>query len=543
VRRLAEGLGRLRRPRGVLAALAALSDPGARHLFEGDGRARALVDRQGRLLRANPALAGLLGAGAAARATLDDLFAPEPAAAIQAALAGTGAAPTIASGIAPMFADSRHDDGSVVTLRLAMALVREPDGQVSGAVLTLEDARPSTEALASEVQARKLQAIGALAGGVAHDFNNLLQAIAGAAEALSEPPQTAPTGAAQASPPAAEEVAVIREASRRGAALVRQLLAFSRQQTLMPRVVAVNRAVSDLAPLLRRSLGERVRLQLVLEEPERAVRVDPGQLDQVLVNLAVNARDAMPDGGTLTLRTRRRTLLAPRRTATETIPPGRYVGIEVQDTGTGIPPDVLPRIFEPFFTTRPGGGTGLGLSTVVGIVRQSGGFLEVETAPGQGSLFRILLPRSGEPPAPSASASAPPGVPAPATTGIVLLVEDEDAVRRLAERALRRRGWQVLSADSAEAALALLTPGQRLACVVTDMVMPGMDGAALVVELRQRLAQPDLPAIIASGYAEVPRHDAIGTAATAFLPKPYALRDLTDRVAVLALGDPAVAPA
>jgi two-component system cell cycle sensor histidine kinase/response regulator CckA len=313
----------------------------------------------------------------------------------------------------------------------------------------------------------------------------------------------------------------------------------------MPRVVAVNRAVSDLAPLLRRSLGERVRLQLMLEEPERAVRVDPGQLDQVLVNLAVNARDAMPDGGTLTLRTRRRTLLAPRRTGTETIPPGRYVSIEVQDTGTGIPPDILPRIFEPFFTTRPSGGTGLGLSTVVGIVRQSGGFLEVETAPGQGSLFRILLPRSGEAPAPAIPPAAAPvqATPTLAARGTVLLVEDEDAVRRLAERALQRRGWHVLSADCGEAALALLVPGQALACVVTDMVMPGMDGAALVMELRHRLARPDLPAIIASGYAEVLRHDAIGTAATAFLPKPYALRDLTDRVAALAAGDPAVAPA
>ena len=537
MRRLAAGLGRLRGARRstgevlgttVLGALAELADPAARQLFEGDARARAVVDAQGRILRANPAVAQLLGPGAAGRATLAELFTAQCVLAVQSAL-GRGVEP-----VAQLFVQARHDDGTAIDLRLSLAPVREADGQARGAVLTLDDARPSAEALASEVQARKLQAIGALAGGVAHDFNNLLQAIAGAAEAL--------TDRAGLPDPAREEVAVILQGSRRGAALVRQLLAFSRQQTLQPRIVAVNRAAADLAPLLRRSLGERVRLELVLEEPGRAVRVDPGQLDQVLVNLAVNARDAMPAGGTLTLRTRRLALLAPRQGSTETIPPGRYVVIEVQDTGTGIPPEVLPRIFEPFYTSRPGTGTGLGLSTVMGIVRQSGGFLEVETAAGQGTTFRILLPRSQEAVPPPPEPPPLPAVTAPAS-GTILLVEDEDPIRRLAERALLRRGWQVLAADSAEAALDLLPPGTPVACLITDMVMPGMDGAALVLELRRRLGRPDLPAIIVSGYADLPRHEAIGAAATAFLPKPYALRELTDCVAALVSGEAAVAPA
>jgi len=253
----------------------------------------------------------------------------------------------------------------------------------------------------------------------------------------------------------------------------------------------------------------------------------------VLVNLSINARDAMPNGGTLILRTGRRTLLAAHPGGVETIPAGRYVMLEVQDTGTGIAPEALPRIFEPFFTTRHDRGSGLGLSTVLGIVRQSAGFLEVETTPGQGSVFRILLPRSA---APKAAAPALPDAvaPSPAEGGVVLLVEDEDAIRRLAQRALERQGWRVLAADCGEAALALLTPDSALCCVVTDMIMPGIDGATLAQQVRARLGRPALPAIIVSGYAEVPLHDAIGASATAFLPKPYSMRDLAARVAALA---------
>ena len=549
LRRLAKLDGARQPP--ALRALIACDDPAARLLFEGDGRPRAVVDRGLRLLRGNAALDCLLSANPA-RKTLADLFAPEAAVlavqTVEAAMtravaphAGTTALGHLATPghiatldhIATL---GRHTDGMPRAMGLTIAPVREADGTVSGAVLTLE---PTGTSHTNEVHARKLQAVGALAGGVAHDFNNLLQAIIGAAESLAERPSLAASER--------EDVSLILDGARRGADLVRQLLAFSAQQTLQPRMVAVNQAVTDLAPLLRRSLGKRVRLELALQDPDRVVHVDPGQLDQVLVNLAVNARDAMPDGGTLTLRTARLTLLAPRTGGLATIPRGRYVAIEVHDTGTGIPAAILPRIFEPFFTTRRERGTGLGLSTVLGIIHQSRGFLEVASTPGHGTLFRILLPRSQEPAIavttnpgtapPDIAPHVPPGLPAissHATRGIVLLVEDEDAVRRLAQRALERHGWRVLSADCAEAALDLIAPDSPIACIVTDMIMPGIDGAALARAVREKLARPTLPAIIVSGYAEVPLHDAIAAAATAFLPKPYAMKQLAARVAALA---------
>jgi two-component system cell cycle sensor histidine kinase/response regulator CckA len=312
---------------------------------------------------------------------------------------------------------------------------------------------------------------------------------------------------------------------------VRQLLAFGRQQTLQSRVLAINEVMTDVAGLLRRVLGEKIRLALELEQPGRAVRADRTQLDQVLVNLAVNARDAMPDGGTLTLRSDHLLLLEPMPLGADTVPPGRYVVIEVGDTGAGIAPDILPRIFEPFFTTkREQGGTGLGLATVHGIVRQSGGYLAAESAPGRGTRMRIFLPRweeSGDRTAePASPRQRTAEVPAPHAGRCVLLVEDEDPVRRLAERALARQGWCVLAADSGEAALALLdgAPPGELAAIVTDMVMPGMDGNALVRVVRERLQNPALPAIMVSGYAEATLREDLKTVATTFLPKPYSLK-------------------
>jgi len=382
-------------------------------------------------------------------------------------------------------------------------------------------------------QSQKLQAVGQLAGGIAHDFNNLLTAILGTAEAILERADTS-----------AETAADLREMCRaidRGAALVRHLLAFSRQQTLQPRVVTVNAAVEDAAALLRRLLGERVALVLALEQPGRAVLIDPGQLDQVLINLAVNARDAMPEGGTLTLATGHATLYAPRPAATATIPPGRYVTIIVTDTGTGIPPDILPRIFEPFFTTRrTRGGSGLGLSTVLGIVRQSSGFLEVESTPGCGTRIILYLPRHRETAARPATArrsgdASPPAAAAVAGAGrIVLVVEDEALVRRTLARALIRAGWRVLAAESGEAALALLhLPKVRAESqpivVITDVVMPGMDGVALVRALRE--IWPGLPAVLVSGYADQPLREALAATDIAYLSKPYEFIELLAAVA------------
>ena len=272
------------------------------------------------------------------------------------------------------------------TVEVSAVTLREADETVSGAILQLTDISAQKRLEAQLAQSQKLQAVGQLAGGIAHDFNNLLQAIIGAAdEALARGLPEAET---------IEDLEQIRTSAGRGAALVRQLLAFGRQQTLQPRAVSINEAVENLTGLLRRLLGSTIRLELELEHPGRTVRVDPTQLDQVLVNLAVNARDAMGDGGQLTLRTGHITLYRALIRGEETIPPGRYVMVEVQDTGTGIPPEVLPRIFDPFFTTRrERGGSGLGLSTVHGIIRQSDGFLAVDSLLGKGTRIRIYLPR------------------------------------------------------------------------------------------------------------------------------------------------------
>ena len=284
---------------------------------------------------------------------------------------------------------SCRDPAAAPVVALSMAPLRESDGEISGLLLRLTDVSVEKRLEAELAQLQKLQAVGQLAGGIAHDFNNLLTAIGAAADSVLERDNC--------SRATLDDMRQIRQSADRGAALVRQLLAFGRRQPLLPAVVAVNAAVRNLSDMLGRLLGERIRLQLELEEPGRSVRVDPTQLDQVLVNLAVNARDAMPAGGTLTLRTGHLTLYGPRQVGSETMPPGRYVAISVEDTGEGIPPAILPQVFEPFFTTRRDrGGSGLGLSTVLGIVRQSGGFVTVESAVGQGTCVRFWLPRHEE---------------------------------------------------------------------------------------------------------------------------------------------------
>jgi two-component system cell cycle sensor histidine kinase/response regulator CckA len=272
-------------------------------------------------------------------------------------------------------------------------------------------------------------------------------------------------------------------------------------------------------------------LVLALEQPGRQIRADPSQFDQVLINLAVNARDAMQTGGELIVRSGHITLYRPMLLGAETVPPGRYVMIEVHDTGEGIPPEVLPRIFDPFFTTkRERGGSGLGLSTVHGIVRQSDGFLAVDSERGRGTSVRIYLPRCEgasdiliPPPPIQAMAAAPPEV----KRGWVLLVDDEDPVRRLASRALTRAGWEVIDADSGESALEMLVnlPESPVA-MVSDMVMPGMDGGTLCRAVRARINVPNLPVILVSGYVESHIQQGLDGASTRFLAKPYSLAEL-----------------
>lgn len=429
-------------------------------------------------------------------------------------------------------------------VELSAVAVREADGQVSGLLLRLTDITAQRRLEAQLAHSQKLQATGLLAGGLAHDFNNLLTAIVGAAEMV-----LARGGVDQAT---CDDISQIRASAERGAATVRQLLAFGRQQTLRPRMVAINAAIQGMADLLRHVLGGQIRVELELEQPGRTVWVDPTQLDQVLMNLSVNARDAMPRGGTLRLRSGHETIYRPTQRGAETIPAGRYVTIDVEDTGEGIPPDVLPRIFDPFFTTkRDRGGSGLGLSMVDGIVRQSEGFLTVDSAPGCGTLFRLYLPRafskahasdlSAETAAESTGSVPPASTPSSERGGTrtVLLVEDDDAVRRLAERALRQRGWEVDAAECGAQALDLLRARLAdpalppLSAVVSDVMMPGLDGPSVVAAVRGEC--PGLPAILVSGYADRAARDGLGESGITFLEKPYSLGALTSLVEQVAL--------
>ncbi len=509
--RLMAGLGR-RRGR-LIDRLGGDLDPLVQMLFQDPGAGVLVVDQAGAIVRANETLRRMVArrVDLAVGAPVAVMFREVDTVALRQALEGVGGPGSLSARLETAESDPDH------MVDVAVTVLREADGAVSGAMLRLTDITAQKRLEAQLAQSQKLQAVGQLAGGIAHDFNNLLTAIAGAAEAMLEREGPEDPDARQ-----------ILDSAGRGADLVRQLLAFGRQQTLQPRALSVNGAITALSSLLDRLLGGQVRLVLDLETPGRMVRADPTQLDQVLVNLAVNARDAMPDGGTLTLRSGHINLYRPLTLGEETIPPGRYVMIEVQDTGVGIPADVLPRIFDPFFTTRrERGGNGLGLSTVHGIVRQSDGFLAVESAPGQGSRFRIYLPRFDAEPEAVMEVAVPPPVPAVPAAGrrVVLLVDDEDAVRRLAERTLVRRGWNVLAAASADAALALVE-GAEIAAVISDVVMPGMDGAALVRALRQ--TRPGLPAILVSGYAEEALRRELTGSGAVFLAKPYALRELGD---------------
>jgi two-component system cell cycle sensor histidine kinase/response regulator CckA len=497
-----------------------------------------VIDRHGRIVRANMAIPSMVGGpvdlsrGAPASLIFAEDVRDAAWAEIAPVLAGRQHAPR-------SFATRLHREqvetaAGDATARVSLAVLREADGTVSGALLRISDLTHQRQLEAQLAQSQKLQAVGQLAGGIAHDFNNLLTAVLGAADSLAARDDL--------DAEARDDAAQISASALRGAALVRQLLAFGRQQTLQPRVVALNDAITDLSGLLRRLLGSPLRLELELEQPGHAARVDPTQFDQVLVNLAVNARDAMQDGGVLTLRTTHTTLYRALDRGPERIPPGRYVVIEVRDTGAGIPADVLPRIFDPFFTTRRGtGGHGLGLSTVHGIVHQSDGFLDVDSQSGVGTRVRVYLPRwdgdaaTAIPRIPDAAPRDPSPPAGPCRPRIVLLVDDEEPVRRLAQRMLAKAGWQVLAADSAEAALALLRAPEsiRPSVIVTDMVMPGMDGGALVRAVRDHLDAPDLPAILVSGYAEETLRDNIAEAATMFVPKPYSLKDLAAQLEAL----------
>jgi two-component system cell cycle sensor histidine kinase/response regulator CckA len=369
-------------------------------------------------------------------------------------------------------------------------------------------------------QSQKMQAVGQLAGGVAHDFNNLLTVIIGNSELLLM--------RHQASDPSFRDINDIRQNAIRAANLVRQLLAFSRQQTMQPRAIDLGIGISELGELLRRLLPEGITLKIDGGGEVWPVHADEAQLNNAIINLVVNARDAMPKGGTVTIRIANETIAEATMVGSANMPAGDYVRIEVSDSGVGIPDEYIGKIFDPFFTTKPvGEGTGLGLATVYGIVKQSGAFIAVESNVGRGTSFCIYLPRHhGEVETRAEIA------PVRDVTGheTILLVEDEDAVRSFAARALKQRGYQVIEAASGEQALEIVKARPNdIQLIVTDVVMPNMDGPTLVRAVRR--LRPDIQVIFMSGYAEEAfRRNDEKPEDLHFLPKPFGLKQLAAKV-------------
>jgi CheY-like chemotaxis protein len=369
-------------------------------------------------------------------------------------------------------------------------------------------------------QSQKMEAIGQLAGGVAHDFNNLLTVINGYCDLLLTSLPTAD--------PARESVAEILSAGERSAALTRQLLAFSRKAVVAPRAMVLNAVIAGAEKLLRRLIGSDVRLTATLAPELWPVLADPGQIEQVLLNLVVNARDAMPTGGRLTIETRNIELDAGYAASRPDTRPGPYVMLTVTDTGTGMPPDVLARVFEPFFTTKPPGkGTGLGLATVYGIVKQSGGHLALSSEVGIGTTFKIYMPRAEQ--AANTTVAAPPPAAPKRGTGTVLVAEDDAAVRLLARRILAKSGYTVLDAATVEEADRQARLTDQLDLLVTDVVMPDGGGRAVAERVTKR--HPGVKVLYVSGYTDdaVVRHGVLREGMH-FLQKPFTAAALAGKV-------------
>jgi two-component system, cell cycle sensor histidine kinase and response regulator CckA len=493
----------------------------------------ALIDRFGRLEEANAALGELFG-------TPQQQLIGQPL--IEFVNEEDGR--SIAAKLAEAVAGSAH--AGPIELRLkgprekaCVAFLSRIDGAEagdSGLMLHFIDVTEQKNLEVQFAQSQKMQAVGQLAGGVAHDFNNLLTAMIGFCDLLLM--------RFRPGDPSFADIMQIKQNANRAANLVRQLLAFSRQQTLQPRIIDITDVLVELSHLLRRLIGENIELKMVHGRDLGLAKVDQGQLEQVIINLAVNARDAMVEGGTLTIRTSNFAQAGTVRRGHEVMPAGSYVLIEVADTGMGIPKVNLERIFEPFFSTKEvGSGTGLGLSTVYGIVKQTGGFIFVDSQPDHGAVFQIYLPRHYAVEGAAAARPEPDtieAIPATDLTGIgtVLLVEDEDPVRIFGARALRNKGYKVLEAKSGEDALETIRGGEQIDLLITDVVMPRMDGPALIREVRE--THPDLKVIFISGYTEDAFRQRLDSDSEIhFLPKPFSLKQLAGKVKEVISGEAA----
>jgi len=422
----------------------------------------------------------------------------------------------------------RRKDGSEFPVEISLSPLDTAEGRYVFATIVDITARKTAEA--QLLQAQKLESIGRLSGGIAHDFNNMLFAIRGYAEMLEE--DLSPERRDRLDPDLAHQNAsAITNVVERATQLTTQLLAFGRRGHVSPRVLDLNEATTSLAPMLRRLIGEQVQLALSLDEGAGRVRMDAGQLDQILVNLVVNARDAMPDGGRITVATGNVTFDEPYAQEHFDVKAGAYVMIAVSDTGHGMDRDTRAHVFEPFFTTKElGKGTGLGLATIYGIVRQSGGHIWLYSEPGQGTTFKIYLPRV-DAPATDEAAPEPGGV---AGRGSVLVVEDEPTVRDMTIQVLRRAGWTVTAVSSASEAITLVdTRAQPFDAIVSDVVMPGMSGIELANRVLDR--QPSIRIVLLSGYtAETLDLERVVDLGVRFVSKPVSSREL-----VAALAEPA----
>jgi two-component system cell cycle sensor histidine kinase/response regulator CckA len=476
----------------------------------------ALVDRDGRFLTMNAAFRQAAGLkGSSMPVYPGDLVVKEDKAPVADAVRRNARGPAMSGDLAVRLANQPSEP-----VALTIAGLR---GLGDAAVLLLLKDNSEEAKLKRQVaQATKMQVVGQLAGGVAHDFNNILTAIIGHCDLMLM--RHTPGDSDY------DDIQQIKSNSNRAAGLTRQLLAFSRQQTLRPQVLQLPDVVSEVSHLLKRLLGETVELVVKHGRSLGPIRADPGQLEQVIINLAVNARDAMAakGGGTLTIQTYSVKADQVAELGSDILPIADYSALSVTDTGTGIPPSVLGKIFEPFFTTKEvGKGTGLGLSTVYGIVKQSGGFIFADSKVSEGTRFVIYLPvHREEAGATRARKTEKAKKDELWGSGTVLLVEDEPMVRSVAERALTRHGYSVITADNGEDALEILGRGEPIDLLISDVVMPGMDGPTMVREARQ--SRPELKILFMSGYAEEQLRKSIDIENVNFLPKPFSVTELAE---------------
>lgn len=489
-----------------------------RQLFENATYGVFLAKPDGTLLDVNPALVSMLGYDSKqellTRNLSEDIYdnPGDRAAVLSQALPGQR--------VDGFEVNWRRKDGKVFPVRMSGAAALSDEGTVTHYEVIVEDITQRRKLEEQYRQSQKMEAVGLLAGGISHDFNNLLGVILGNADLLLDKIQ-----------PGSEQryAEAIKKAGRSATSLVRQLLAFSRKQVLYPTILDLNTVVTELTRMLHRVIGEDVRVVTDLDTKLGTIRADRGQLEQILMNLATNSRDAMPNGGTFSIRTDNTELGSEFLAQYPYIKTGSYVHLAVTDTGVGMSQEVCSRVFEPFFTTKDKGrGTGLGLSMVYGIVKQSGGYIWVSSTPGTGSTFDIYLPRikdQGVPdlPAPPVRAEYPSG------TETILVLEDDQSLRQVTCELLTHSGYQILQADCPDTAMEVATKHTgAISLIVSDVVLPEMGGPSVVAKL-QRL-HPEMKALYVSGYAEVPVAQQLVAAGAILLQKPVSRKDLLTKV-------------